>query len=113
MVLNAAAKLQLYQAELLEALVAQVRAKAREFDAQALSIVANASAKLNLGVENFKVLFLQVPRLLAKLNGRQLAMLCHAWAKAHVHNDDLFALLALPLTRHASSLRAHDVAIAV
>jgi len=113
MVLNAAARLQLYEPRLLEALVAQVRARARSLDAQGLCVVANACAKLQLGVETFQVLYTQVPRHLARLTGRQLAMLCHAWAKAHQHNDDLFSLLALPLAQRASGLAPHEVAIVI
>lgn len=113
MVLNSAAKLQLYEPQLLDALVGQVRLKARLLDAQGLCVVANASAKLRLGPETFAVLYTQVPRLLTRLSGRQVAMISHAWAKAHVHNDDLFELLALPLAQRAESLSSHEVAIAI
>merc|ERR1712113_826670 len=40
-------------------------------------------------------------------------MLCHAWAKAHVHNDDLFALLAIPLAQRADQLTAHEIALSI
>merc|ERR1719247_739699 len=113
MVLNSAAKLQLYEPQLLDALLGQIRFRARSLDAQGLCVVANAAAKLRLGPETFGVLYTQVPRLLPHLSGRQVAMLSHAWAKAHVHNDDLFELLALPLTQRADSLYSHEVAIAV
>lgn len=113
MVMNAAARLQLFEPKLLEALVGQLRAQRQSFDPQGFCVVANACAKLQLGVETFQVLYSQVPRHLPKLTGRQLAMLCHAWAKAHVHNDDLFALLALPLAKQAASLSPHEVAITV
>lgn len=113
MVLNASAKLQLYEPQLLDALIAQIRIKARLLDAQGFCVVANAAAKLRLGVETFGVLYTQVPRLLTRLSGRQVAMLCHSWAKAHVHNDDLFDLLALPLAQRTEGLTAHEVAIAV
>lgn len=113
MVLNASAKLQLYEPQLLDALIGQIRIKARLLDAQGFCIVANAAAKLRLGVETFGALYSQVPRLLSRLSGRQVAMLCHSWAKAHVHNDDLFDLLALPLAQKAEGLTAHEVAIAV
>lgn len=111
MVVNAAAKLQLYEPKLLEMIAAQVRIKARELDGHGLCVVANAAAKLRLGLETFDVVYAQVPRLMARLTGRQLAMLCHAWAKAHIHNDDLFALLAVPLAKAAGKLTAHEVAI--
>ncbi|CAE8612281.1 unnamed protein product [Polarella glacialis] len=113
MVLNAAARLQLYEPRLLELLASKVRLSAQGLDSQALCVVANACAKLQLGLPTFQVIYAQVPRHLARLSGRQLAMLCHAWAKAHVHNDDLFALLALPLAQRAGQLTAHEVATAV
>eukprot|EP00927_Polykrikos_kofoidii_P045379 TRINITY_DN39336_c0_g1_i1.p1 TRINITY_DN39336_c0_g1~~TRINITY_DN39336_c0_g1_i1.p1 ORF type:complete len:596 (+),score=89.98 TRINITY_DN39336_c0_g1_i1:94-1881(+) len=113
MLLNAAGKLQLFEPRLLEALAGKVRVCAPDLDAQALCVVANACAKLRFGVDTFGVLYAQVPRRLARLNGRQLAMLAHAWAKAHIHNDDLFALLALPLAQRADELLAHEVAITV
>lgn len=114
MVLNATVKLQLYEPRLLEALAEQVHiCCARGLDPQALSVIANASAKLRLGLEVFAELHGQVPRLLSRLTGRQLAMLCHAWAKAHIHNDDLFSLIALPLTQKASKLQPHEAAIAI
>lgn len=114
MVLNAAARLQLYEPRLLESLVLQIRLRAKALDAQGLCVVANACAKLPaLGVETFQALYAQVPRHLTRFSGRQLAMLCHAWGKAHVHNDDLFALLALPLARKAGELTAYEVALTV
>lgn len=114
MVLNAAARLQIFEPRLIEALAAQVRLCARGLDAQSLCIIANACARLpSLGVETFQTLYVQVPRHLSRLSGRQLAMLCHAWARAHVHNDDLFALMALPLVKHAGSLSAYEVALCV
>eukprot|EP00928_Gymnodinium_smaydae_P039794 TRINITY_DN2710_c0_g1_i3.p1 TRINITY_DN2710_c0_g1~~TRINITY_DN2710_c0_g1_i3.p1 ORF type:complete len:564 (+),score=135.52 TRINITY_DN2710_c0_g1_i3:86-1777(+) len=113
MVLNAAAKLHLYDPRLLDALAARVRATARQLDAQALCLVANASARLRLGIDTFAALYAQVPRRLAQLNGRQLAMIVHAWAKGHVHNDDLFALVALPLATKAPGLSAREIALAL
>lgn len=113
MILNAAAKLQVHDPGLLDALASSLRQRARSLDAQGLCMAANASAKLGFGVETFQTLYAQVPRRLGALSGRQLAMLCHAWAKAHIHNDDLFSLLALPLTRHAGSLTAHEIAMTV
>mmetsp|Transcript_29971 Transcript_29971/g.93808 ORF Transcript_29971/g.93808 Transcript_29971/m.93808 type:complete len:530 (-) Transcript_29971:13-1602(-) len=114
MVLNTAARLQLYEPRLLDALVLQIRLRAKALDAHSLCVVANACAKLPaLGVETFQALYTQVPRLLTRFSGRQLAMLCHAWGKAHVHNDDLFALLALPLARKAKELTAYEVALTV
>jgi len=113
MTMNATAKLMIYEASLIEMLVAQVRRKGRELNAQALSVIANASAKLSLGADTFSVLYGQVPRLLRLLSGRQLAMICHAWAKAHVHNDDLFMLLATPLSAKVGELTAHEVAISL
>lgn len=114
MVLNAAARLQLYEPRLLDALVMQIRLRAKALDAQSLCVVANACAKLPaLGVETFQALYAQVPRHLTRFSGRQLAMLCHAWGKAHIHNDDLFALLALPLTQKAGELTAYEVALTV
>lgn len=113
MVLNAAAKLQLFEPKLLDALAVRVRSCARDLDPQSLCLVANACAKLRLGVDTFGALYEQVPRRLSQLSGRQLAMLCHAWAKGHVHNDDLFALLALPLAQKAGELASHEVAITI
>merc|ERR1719369_781283 len=40
-------------------------------------------------------------------------MICHAWARAHIHNDDLFDLLALPLAQRARELVAHEIALVV
>eukprot|EP00439_Symbiodinium_sp_Y106_P040410 s1956_g4.t4 len=113
MMLNAVARLQLIEPRLLELLSSCVRTKAQEFDPQSFCVVANAAAKLGLGIETFQVLYSRLPRLLARLSGRQLAMICHAWAKAHIHNDDLFELLMLPLIHQASNLTAHEVAITV
>jgi len=113
MILNAAAKLHLLDPQLLGMLSAQIHIRAGRFDAQSLCVVANASAKLQLGLETFQILYTQVPRLISKMTGRQLAMLCHAWAKAHIHNDDLFTIISLPLKRCASELAGHEVAISV
>ncbi|CAJ1364098.1 unnamed protein product [Effrenium voratum] len=111
MVLNAIARLQLHEPRLIELLAASVRSGAQALDPQGLCLVANAAAKLQLGLETFQVLYSRIPRLLSRLSARQLAMLCHAWAKAHIHNDDLFELLSLPLMHHAPQLTAHEVAI--
>eukprot|EP00434_Breviolum_minutum_P033109 symbB.v1.2.029294.t1/scaffold3126.1/size62979/2 len=113
MVLNAIARLQLHEPRLVELLSAAVRSGAQALDPQGFCLVANASAKLQLGLETFQVLYARLPRLLARFSGRQVAMICHAWAKAHIHNDDLFELLVLPLTSHAARLEAHEVAIAI
>ncbi|CAK9111733.1 unnamed protein product [Durusdinium trenchii] len=111
MVLNAIARLQLHEPRLIELLSSVVRSGAHALDPQGLCLVANASAKLQLGLETFQVLFVRIPKLLSRFSGRHLAMLCHAWAKAHIHNDDLFELLILPLASHAARLEAHEVAI--
>lgn len=111
MVLNAAARLQLLDPRLLDALSSQVRMQARTLDAHAFCVVANAAAKLRLGVETFQALDAQVPRLLQRFSGRQLAMMCHAWAKAHIHNDDLFSLLELPFRKKADELSPHEIAL--
>eukprot|EP00929_Paragymnodinium_shiwhaense_P047410 TRINITY_DN24050_c0_g1_i1.p1 TRINITY_DN24050_c0_g1~~TRINITY_DN24050_c0_g1_i1.p1 ORF type:complete len:441 (+),score=106.29 TRINITY_DN24050_c0_g1_i1:318-1640(+) len=113
MVMNAAAKLHLFDPKLLDALSLRIQVRARDLDAQGLCVIANASAKLRLGIETFAALYTQVPRRLGQLSGRQLAMLCHAWAKAHVHNDDLFALLALPLKKCANTMLPHEIAISI
>lgn len=113
MILNSAARLQLFDPRLLDAMVSKTRQQAGSLDSQALCLVANASAKLQFGLDTFQALYAQVPRHLARLSGRQLAMVCHAWAKAHVHNDDLFSLLALPLAQRTRELGAREVAIAV
>lgn len=113
MTLNAAAKLQLYERQLLDALSARAQQRARELDAHALCLVANASAKLRLGLDMFTALHSCVPRLLPRFSGRQLAMLCHAWARAHVHCDDLFELFALPLVQKSEQLTSHEVGLTV
>ncbi|CAL1149212.1 unnamed protein product [Cladocopium goreaui] len=113
MVLNAIARLQLHEPKLVELLASAVRSGAHALDPQAFCLVANASAKLQLGLDTFQVLYARLPKVLSRLSGRQLAMVCHAWAKAHIHNDDLFELLALPLASHAAKLEAHEVAISI
>eukprot|EP00930_Biecheleria_cincta_P047036 TRINITY_DN32538_c0_g1_i1.p1 TRINITY_DN32538_c0_g1~~TRINITY_DN32538_c0_g1_i1.p1 ORF type:complete len:562 (-),score=79.57 TRINITY_DN32538_c0_g1_i1:99-1784(-) len=113
MVLNAAARLQLHEPRLLEQLASCVRLSAQALDPHGLCVVANGCAKLQLGLPTFQVLYARIPRILTRLSGRQLAMIVHAWAKAHIHNDDLFELLALPLSKHANRLSPHEVAIAL
>lgn len=111
MVFNAAGRLQIFEPRLLDALTSRVRAGARGLDPQSLCVVANAGAKLRLGVETFAALSEQVPRHVSRLSGRHVAMLCHAWARAHVHSDDLFSLLALRLAQLAGDLSAREVAM--
>eukprot|EP00746_Dinoflagellata_sp_MGD_P054816 gnl/MRDRNA2_/MRDRNA2_239451_c0_seq1.p1 gnl/MRDRNA2_/MRDRNA2_239451_c0~~gnl/MRDRNA2_/MRDRNA2_239451_c0_seq1.p1 ORF type:complete len:429 (+),score=84.89 gnl/MRDRNA2_/MRDRNA2_239451_c0_seq1:79-1287(+) len=111
MILNASGKIRLYEPNLLSSLAGQLRLKGHRLDAHGICVVANASARLKLGVDTFQGLYEHLPRFAGTLSGQQIGMLCHAWASAHIYNDDLFALLKVPLAREFPRLTAHQVAL--
>lgn len=99
MIFNAVPKLHMYHPTLIDSLVVRMRRVRTKLDAQSLVLVCNAAAKLRLSPEIFQDLYDTVPRLLGSMKASQLSVLSHAWAKAHVYNDDLYELLKMQLER--------------
>lgn len=111
MLFNAAGKLQLCHPRMIDSLLSHMRRVRNKFDALSLVLVCNAAAKLRLPPEVFQDLYETIPRLLGSMGALQLAMLSHAWAKAHVYNDDLYELLKHQLERAMRDLDSHAVAL--
>lgn len=111
MIFNAAGKLRLFYPHLIDQLIVSVRQMRNKLDPLSLCLICNAAAKLRLPAEIFQDLYETVPRLLGSMSPAQLAMLAHAWASAHVYNDDLYNLLKFRLEEDMASLDAHSLAL--
>jgi len=111
MIFNAAGKLGLFHPHLIDQLIVHVHQLRNRFDPLSLCLICNAAAKLRLPAEIFQNLYESVPKHIGSMSAAQLAMLAHAWASAHVYNDDLYELLKGKLEEEMGSLDAHSLAL--
>uniref|UniRef100_A0A0G4HGE4 Uncharacterized protein n=1 Tax=Chromera velia CCMP2878 TaxID=1169474 RepID=A0A0G4HGE4_9ALVE len=140
LLLNSATKISqsrtLDHPQFLPAILHSVRRVASSMDLHSVCLVANALARLRLrDIPLFDLLYEAAAVVIHNvsqgvdsargavvgLQGEgaggveplQLAMLAHAWARAHVHNDDLFEILRVPISKVAGRMTGHELSLVV
>jgi len=113
MILNATGKCRLDRdyPKMMDQLLVQIRKKSSKMDPLTITLIYNAAAKLKLTPEFFEELYKVLKDTMHSMTIAQLAMIAHAWASAHVYNDELYSTLELRFASEMGTIDAHSMAL--